>query len=281
MLILTKEQPREVNVFPAREALVEQASVNWRAIFAGVFISLIAYFILTALGMAVGGTVLTGVIEGGTNAAPLGISSGIWLVLSTLISLYFGSYMASRVSGLAPGRIGSAQGMVIAAFFFIFMFSQLGTMIGGIGKGMGSTIGGLGGTVSDLSKDPRVQAVIEDRIADLNLQSSPDVVLQGLASRLVRGDAQGARNYLARQAGISPAEADRRISGFTQDFQSTLRDVGSTTAKVVTVAGWTLFGTLLLGTIFAVWGGKAGSRANLKRPISRSDREAVAKGKVA
>jgi hypothetical protein len=89
---------------------------------------------------------------------------------------------------------------------------------------------------------------------------------------LIRGDTIGARNYLASQAGISRAEADRRLTQLKTDFQTKVKDVGAATAKAVSIAGWTLFGVFLLGTGFSSLGGAAGVRRNLSRPVSAADR---------
>jgi hypothetical protein len=171
--------------------------------------------------------------------------------------------------------VGGVQGFVVAALFFAFMISQVGALVGSVGSGLGNVIGSAGSAASSASNNPQVQAVIQDRLGDLNLKSPPDQVAQGLGSRLVRGDTIGARNYLASQAGISRAEADRRINQFKTDFQAKMKDVGTAAAKAVSIAGWTLFGVFTLGTLFSVLGGAAGASRNLSVPVSDSDRRKV------
>lgn len=260
--------------FPTQDVhatTLERSSINWRAIFAGFFISLMVYMILTSLGLAIGGSTLKGVVQGQGGGTGLSIGSGIWLVVSVFLSLFTGSYLAGRVSGLVTGRIGGTQGVVIAALFFAFMLSQVGALVGALGNGLGSVIGAAGSAASGASNNPQVQSVIQDRLGDLNLKSPPDQVAQGLGTRLIRGDTIGARNYLASQAGISRAEADRRLNQLKTDFQSKMKEVGASTAKAVSIAGWTLFGVFALGTGFSVLGGSAGARGNLSRPVSASD----------
>ena len=260
---------------------LEHSSISWRAIFAGAFISLLAYLTLTSLGVAIGGASLRGVIAGGEGGQALGIGSGIWLVVTALISLYFGSYMASRVSGLITSRIGSVQGLVITSLFFGFLAMQIGAGLGAIGSGLGSVAGKAGGAASDLAQSPQAQSVVQKSLGDLNLKSSPTDVAQGLATRLAQGDEDGAKAYLANQAGISNAEADRRIAQARTELQSTARDVGTTAAKVTSIAGWTMFGMLFLGSIASLLGGGAGARANLKRPVSEGDVRNIEKSKAA
>jgi hypothetical protein len=255
----------------ASSPVLERSSISWRAIFAGAFISLLAYFILMALGLAIGGATLRGVISGDSSAQGLGIGSGIWLIVTAFISLYFGSYMAGRVSGLITSRVGGVQGLVITALFFGFLFTQVGAGIGALGSGLGSIVGKVGGAAGDMAQNPQVKSVIEKSLGSLNLKSPPDQVAQGVASRLIQGRDDDAKNFLASQAGISRPDADRRIAQARTDIQSTLHDVGVTAAKITTIAGWTIFGMLLIGALAGVYGGGGGARANLKRPLSEGD----------
>lgn len=260
---------------------VEHSSISWRAIFAGAFISMLAYFILTALGLAIGGASLRGVISGGEGGQALGIGSAIWLIITALASLYFGSYMASRVSGLITSRIGGTQGLVIASLFFGFLVMQIGAGIGALGSGVSSVVGMAGGAAGDLAQSQQVQGVLQKSLGGLNLKSPPAEVAQGVASRLAQGDNEGAKAYLANQAGISQAEADQKIAQARSELASTARDVGTTAAKVTSIAGWTIFGMLLLGSLAALFGGASGARANLKRPVSDSDVRNIRKSKAA
>lgn len=267
------------DTFEARD--IGRSVVSWRAIFAGAFISLLTYSILMSLGLAIGGASLVGVIEGEGGGQALGIGSGVWLVVSTLISLFVGSYLASRSAGMIPMRLGRVHGLVVCSLFFIFMLSQLGSGIGLIGRGVGSSVGAIGSAGGDLASNPQVQNMVEDQLGDLPLKASPEVVVKGLTSRMVRGDTEGAKNYLARQAGISPQEADTRIKGFQQRFEDTAQDVGTTAARTASIVGWTLFGALLLGALASMLGGGAGAKANQRQPVSGRDERNMSERKAA
>lgn len=244
---------------------MEHSTISWRAIFGGTFITLLFYFILMSLGLAIGGASLQAIIEGGTDGGALSIGSCVWLIVSALISLFVGSWFAGRVSGPVPQRIGAVQGMVISALFFGFLISQIGATVGLLGRGLESTV--------NLAQSPQVQDTVEKALGGLNLKAPPDQVLQGVATRLLRGDDEGAKRYLARQAGIGTNEATRRIKAMKTDIEKTVRDVGSKVAKATSVAGWTFFGAMFLGTVAAVFGGGGGAATNLRRPLSRGDQE--------
>jgi hypothetical protein len=273
-----KHQEILMQQYPVQDvetSVLERSSFSWRAIFAGFFIAFMVYLILTSLGLAIGGASLKGVVQGQGGGQGLSIGSGIWLVVTALISLFVGSYLAARVSGLVTSRAGGVQGIVVAALFFAFMISQVGAVLGTVGSGLGSVIGSAGTVASNAANNPQVQSVVQERLGDLNLKSPPDQVAQGLATRLVRGDTVGARNYLASQAGISRAQADRRLNQLKTDFQNKMRDVGTATAKAVSIAGWTLFGVFFLGTFFSILGGLAGARRTLSVPVSDADRRRI------
>ena len=233
------------------------------------------------LGLAFGGANLQSVIESGDSAKGLGIGTAIWLVVSTLVALFAGSYASGRVSGMISTRVGRIQGVVISALFFGLLLSQLGAAIGSLGRGVGATVGAVGGATSDLAQNSQVQDIIDNAIGDLNLKSSPEVVIKGVASRLIRGDQQSAVTYLSRQTGVSRGEAQQRLQGLKNDFQTASTNAGITAAKTIKVAGWTLFGALLLGMLAAMFGGGLGVQTNLRTPLSGLDKSALRNQKEA
>jgi hypothetical protein len=260
---------------------VEISSVNWRAIFAGAFVALLVYGMFLGLGIAIGGAAAIGVIERGGSGQGLGIGSAIWMMISVLVSIFLGAYAAGRVSGLIAGRVGRVQGAVIAALFFGLLFSQVGSGIGMLGRGLGSAADVLGGAAGQGAQNPQVQQAVRAQLGNLNLKSPPEVVAQGLLTRIVGGDLPGARNYLAGEAGISPAEADQKIRQLSAQLTDTLRDAGAATARAVSAAGWTIFAALLLGSAAGVIGGGMGARASLARPAGKGDRKAIRDSRAA
>jgi hypothetical protein len=260
---------------PTKALAVQTNTIRWGAIFAGVFVALLTYSILMSLGMAIGGGSAIDVVRGEDGAQGLGIGAAIWTVLSALISLYLGGHVAGRVGGLIPTRVGSIQGLVVAGIFFAVMASQVGAVVGAAGRGLGGMAGAMGDVVSQAGESPVVEDIIGNALSDLNLRAPPEEVVRGVAARLIRGNEEGAMNYLARQAGIPPEEARQRLDSVRAQVQAALQDAGVAAARAVRTAGWTLFGALFLGTIFAMLGGSVGAQLNLRHPISASDRKAL------
>jgi hypothetical protein len=250
--------------------------VSWRSVVAGLLVSLLCLAVLSSLGLAFGGISL---MNNDTTAARAGVATGVWFLISALISLFAGSYFAARISKFHTNRIGSAQGVVIASLFFGLFLWQTMSAIGWAGRMAGSAVGGaanmVGQGASQASQSPMVRNIVENAVGDLNLKSSPETVISGVASRLIQGDREGAKNYLARQAGITPAEADRRIAQVNTQIQNAMNQAAESGAKAMQGAGWSLFFTLVLGTAAAIGGGALGSRANLRKPLTREQVEAI------
>lgn len=133
---------------------------------------------------------------------------------------------------------------------------------------MGAAGSGFADAVSAASSSPQVNDVIQQSLEGLNLKSDPKVVIEGVAVRLLKGDSEGARNFLARQAGMSNSEAQSRIDQVTEQVKTALAETREAAARTLSTAGWTLFGLMVIGLLAAIGGGALGSRTNLRRPLS-------------
>ena len=249
------------------------ALLSWRSVLAGLLVAFLTYIVLMSLGAGIGANNLVGVINNADKEAGngLAVGAGIWVLISAFISRGVGSYFAARLSHFVTARVGWAQGIVIAALFFGALIMETTTTIGAIGGGIGSLAGAIGNKTGDLLKNPEVQSTVERGLGGLNLRNDPDIVAQGVAVRLMRGDEESARNYFAYQANMTRPEADARFEQLKNDFNAKAKDAGVAAAKGVSAAGWGLFITLVLGTFFAGLGGSLGSRANLRKPLTDED----------
>jgi hypothetical protein len=79
------------------------------------------------------------------------------------------------------------MGLVIAAgFFLFFLFSQIGSGIDLLSKGIGGVVSSAGGAAGDLASNSTVQAAVKDSLGDLSLRSDSKTVIQGLITRILR-----------------------------------------------------------------------------------------------
>src|SRR5690606_17191858 len=116
------------------------ALISGRAILAGLLISFFTMLGLIGLGLALGGINM----GGDTSAESVGIFTGVWFTVSALISLFVGSYFAARISKFRTGRIGSAQGLVIASLFLGFFLYQTVSAVGALGGAAGNVLQSTG-----------------------------------------------------------------------------------------------------------------------------------------
>ncbi len=82
--------------------------VSWGAVFTGVILSLIVYLVLSVLGTAIGASLLSPLSPPESMRA-FGFGSGVWVILTTVIAVFTGSYFAGRcapVLGWLHGLLG-------------------------------------------------------------------------------------------------------------------------------------------------------------------------------
>lgn len=73
--------------------------VRWGPIISGIVVALATQLILSALGAAIGASFLSDSGAPRSNAGEVGTSVGIWSIISLLISLFVGSWVAARACG--------------------------------------------------------------------------------------------------------------------------------------------------------------------------------------
>lgn len=247
-----------------------QSLVNWKTIFAGLVIAFITHVILSALGAGVFGASIASTLENRNNdtATTLTGAAAIWMVLSCMLALFAGTYFATRTSSFVTGRIGAAQGAVIGALFFLFMFYGVGKTLGAAGNGIGSLLGAAGSSSASMLSSPAVQNTLDRAIGGLPLKSEPSVVVQELGVRMLRGNTESATNYLAYQTGLPASEVNARLVTLQNEFREQMQILAANTADAVAKTGWTLFAVLSLGMVCAIWGGAMGSRVNFRKPLA-------------
>jgi hypothetical protein len=241
--------------------------ISWRSIVAGAFVAFLVYVILMSLGVGIGGLTLSNIIEDAQGGRGLSIGTGIWLILSTLIALFVGAYVASRVSIFRNRWLGVHQGIVMAGFFFAVMAFEGAMLLGAVGSGVSNAVSAGGSAVQSATGSNQFDTVVDQTLQDLNFKGDPKQAMAQIASYLVRGDTEQAKTYLSQQTGISEQEAQARVDR----LQSQAQQAGSTAANVLAGLGWTLFGTLVLGTLLAALGGAAGARRNVRESLIVDD----------
>jgi ElaB/YqjD/DUF883 family membrane-anchored ribosome-binding protein len=130
--------------------------LSWGAILAGVLISLVSMLVLNLLGIGIGLASINPVAE---QNAMSGIGTGaiIWWIISNLISIFAGAFIAARVAGIPLGSISIIHGVLSWCAFTLILFWLLTTTVGSIISGVGSVISQTLSTVGS-----GVEAIIDN-----------------------------------------------------------------------------------------------------------------------
>lgn len=249
--------------------------VSWSSLIAGLLMTLLTFSGAVALGVAFGGI---GLSEG-TSPQSAGIFTGVWFILSAILALFVGGYVCVRLGKFRNDIVGVAHGLVIASLFILLVLNQTATAVGWLtrmaGDAASSTAALVGGGMSAAVQNTAVGNMVEDAIGDLNLRSDPEVVVSGITSRLIRGDNEGAKRFLARQAGLTPEEVDARIVALRTQIDQTVVKAREATATAMKTTGWSLFLLIVLGAISGALGGVLATQVNGRKPLAKTIDETV------
>lgn len=146
---------------------VPRKGISWRAIFAGTVTVLSVMLVLNLIGLAIG----LGSIEPTEESNPLsGLGTGalIWWIVSSLIALFLGGFVAARVGVSFSNKSGIVQGIMTWALYTFISTWLLTSAIGSIISGVGNLVGGVLSTAGNVIEN-QVGPVIQDQIRDLDI----------------------------------------------------------------------------------------------------------------
>src|SRR5437762_6452074 len=204
------------------------AHVSWGAIFAGAIIALATQLVLTLIGAAVGLATLNPATGENPTGTTLGIGAAVWLVISSLVSLFVGGYVAGRLGGTFNGWL---HGLATWATMTMLTILLLTTAAGGL---IGTASGLANFAVSNSDKVSRTQL--------------PPAVQQQI-------------DQLTAQARQSADQAASQAQQTTPEQKTAeARQVAERAAKGGAVGTGAAALGLILGALAAAFGGKTGER---------------------
>lgn len=182
--------------------------LSWGAILAGALIVLAVQLVLSLLGAGIGFSMVEPT-EGGTpGAGSFGMGAGIWWVVTYIVALVAGGYVAARLAAATIPLDGMLQGIVTWATALMVTIYLLTTAVGGI---IGGAFNVIGGSMSGATEQLRNVAP--------QLAGSTGMVANPLQDR--------AKELLQQQTGavdpaqLDPAEAEREISALLPQLAMT------------------------------------------------------------
>lgn len=139
--------------------------ISWSAVFAGVLVALVTQMLLSLLGLGIGlGTIDP--VEEQNPTAGLGIGSAIWYIVSSLLSLFVGGWVAGRLASAPRLFDGIIHGVLtwclVTLITIYFLTSTVGRVIGGAGRLIGGVVRTAGSAVSSVA--PELGDAVEDQL---------------------------------------------------------------------------------------------------------------------
>lgn len=261
--------------------------ISWGAIIGGVILVIAVQLLLSLLGAGIGlDTVNT---NAGTtpNASSLGIGAGAWWVVTSIIALAFGGYVAAWLAGIELRWDGFLHGLItwgIATLLTVWLMSSaIGSVIGGGASALGGIASAAGSGIKDAAQpvaqaagvspdmiQQQAQAYLKPANTDPATMSAQDAQKE-VATNLVtfaKGgqDAPAAKTriiaIMAAQQHISVDDATKQFNDAQAKLQQereqavqTARNAADATATAAAHTSFAAFGTLLIGAIAAAIGG--------------------------
>jgi hypothetical protein len=256
---------------PAPRTEAATSGVSWAAVIAGAFVSAALSLSLLALGAGAGLSSISPWSNAGASATAVGIGALIWLMIVQILSSGTGGYLAGRLRtkwvnvhtdevyfrDTAHGFLVWAVGLVLAA---AFLTSAASYMVGSAAQS--TTPARLEGAATD-SNRYFVDSLFRSPKANTEASEAPLVSEVGIifARSLKQGglspqDKAYVTEAVAARTGVSPAEADRRVSdAFARDQQA-----ADDARKAVAHSLFWLFVALLIGAFSASFAATIGGR---------------------
>ena len=200
--------------------------ISWGAVFAGLVVALVLQLALSLLGFGIG----IGTIEPMQEQSPMaGLGTGalIWWVVTMLISLFTGGWVAGRLAGMPTTFDSILHGIITWSLFTLLSFYLLTTAVGRVISGVGGVVGqtlslaGQGVKAVAPQVAGAVQNELEERgITTETLKKEARVLLQQTGKPELQPDnlEQEARQAgKTAQQGAGQAAADPQAAGSTFD----------------------------------------------------------------
>ena len=205
--------------------------ISWSAVFAGVLVAIVSQMLLTLLGLGIGLSTVDPVTEQNPTAG-LGTGSAIWYVVSSLLSLFTGGWIAGRLAStprLFDGIIHGVLTWCLATLLTIyFLTTTIGSIIGGAGRLVGSLVSTAGSAVA--SAAPSIGNAVKGQLKE----NGVDLDNMGLS------DLKQEANQLLRQTGnpnLNPDKLERTANQAGRDASQAAGQAATNPQATDDVAG--------------------------------------------
>lgn len=257
--------------------------ISWGAVFAGAVVAVAVQLMLSVLGIGVGASTINAQ-NSASPVAGLGLGAGIWFLISALISVYIGGWVAGKLAGVPTRSDGALHGLITWALATLALFYLLTTSVGAVLGSTASFLSGAAGVVSETANSSG--STLMNAVSDVtgatpqqirnqagDLVNDPhfktfvsDVLHNGQVSPT---DRQNLVTLVSQHQNISEAQADAEVSDWQQQLQQTSQSAKNKTKSAINAAAsgaakagiWS-FVMLILALICGCVGGGVGAPEN-------------------
>src|SRR5215471_16525064 len=270
-----------------------RSRISWGAVFAGAVVAVATTILLSVLGAAMGAGSIHALDATATDLSNYGTGAAIWEIINLALSMAFGGYVTSRLSGTHSHLDGELHGVtmwgIAVLLGSVLLAHALSGLLGLVGPGVGSvvsrTVGGPGavsGVVSGVVPSGlNPQAEIDRMQQSLSNSGDPTTMTReqigAEIAALVRNnissgilsdpDRTRLANLVAAQSGVTREEATRRVTRLEDDAKARLAQVeqkarvaADEVARSTATAARALFTALVVGLLSALIGAWLGTR---------------------
>ncbi|WP_241667142.1 hypothetical protein [Muricoccus nepalensis] len=156
--------------------------VSWGAVIAGAVVALTVGLMLNSLGAGIGATTVDAAARDTPSASSFGIGAAIWVLVSNLIGLAAGGYVAARLSGTSDNTDGTLHGLAVWGTTFLISAVLLGNLVSGIASTAASGASSLVSSVA--SGAGSAVSAVGQQAANRTSTSTLQNAAQGLVDRV-------------------------------------------------------------------------------------------------
>lgn len=141
--------------------------MSWGAVFAGMVVAVVIQILLSLLGLGIGFTSFSPTTAENPLAG-FGMGTMIWSILTMIISLFAGGWVAGWISSSANKTDRMIHGLITWSVFSIFSLylvtTSVGSIIGGAGSVLGKGLSSAGGLIEKAA--PGASELLGDNISN-------------------------------------------------------------------------------------------------------------------
>ncbi len=142
--MITNQEPRAAyNSLSTTESVSHAYAsrrVSWGAVFAGMVIAVVVQLVLSLFGMGIGLSTIDPLRYSTPEAATLGIGAGVWWVVSSVLSLFAGGWVAAHLSNTSASSDASLHGLLTWGLATLVTVYLLSSMVGAMVRGGASVV---------------------------------------------------------------------------------------------------------------------------------------------